>query len=176
MKTEMNILKSFISALLILLFLGCSSTPKAQNMVYSGRVSGKFSQFLVNEISVVSTTRGGQLSADEKYEAGLEAFESALKESLLAHGLFNETGRFQLKVRIMKVLQPPGHFDLKVTAHVRYTLTDSRTGKVVFKETIISDYTAHSGDAVFLDNRRRLANEGAGKRNIALFLGQLSQL
>jgi len=161
---------SLIATLTVLLFVGCSSTPKSQNMVYSGKVSGKFNHFLLNGINSVSTTRGGQLSAEEKHEAGIEAFESALKESLLINGLFSDKGRFHLKVRILKVLQPPGHFDLEVTAHVMYTLADSTTGKVVFKETVISDHTAHSTDAFFLDNRRRLANEGAGKRNIALFL------
>ena len=172
----MSTLKTFVAALTMLMLFGCASTPKFQNMIYSGKVSGKFNKFLVNEICVAGTTRGRHLSADKKFETSTEAFEAALKESLHAHGLFSDTGRFQLKAHILKILQPPGNFDMKVTTHVRYTLVDSTTDKIMFKETVISDYTAYSTDALMSDKRHRLANEGSGKTNIAQFLNQLSQL
>jgi hypothetical protein len=65
---------------------------------------------------------------------------------------------------------------MEVITHVEYTLTDSATDKIVFNKTIIGDYTAATGDALTSITRRRLANEGSGKRNIALFLDEISQL
>lgn len=65
---------------------------------------------------------------------------------------------------------------MKVTTHVAYTLVDSKSDKIVFKETIIADHTAFTAEALSSIKRRRLANEGSGKSNIAQFLNQLSQL
>jgi len=145
-------------------------------MIYSGKVSGKYHQVLINGVAITGITRGRQLKTLKESEMSTEAFGAALKESLRAQGLFSENGRFRLKAHILKVMQPPGRFNMTVTTHVEYKLVDSTTDKIVFKTTVIADYTAGTGDALTSITRRRLANEGSGKRNIALFLDELSQL
>ncbi|MDD2600101.1 MAG: hypothetical protein PHO37_12890 [Kiritimatiellae bacterium] len=167
----------FLTAAVTLLMLGgCATPPSAENMIYTGKVSGKFNKALINEVSLAATTRSTSLAAITSSEISSETFDAALKESLQARGLYSESGRFQLQAHILKIVQPPGNFTMKATTHVQYTLVDRASGKVFFKESVIADHTAITSDAFTGIKRRRLALEGAGKGSIAQFLDQLSQL
>jgi hypothetical protein len=88
----MNEVKIFEVALTMLTLFGCAFAPKSQNMIYSGKVAGKFNKALINEVCVVSVTRGRQLNADEASETSIESFETALKASMQAHELFSDLG------------------------------------------------------------------------------------
>lgn len=168
---------NFLAAAIAMLILsGCATSPTAGNMIYTGRVSGKFNKALLNEIAVTETTRGGPTATIKSTEIATETFDAALKESLQTRGLYSEAGRFQLQAHILKIEQPPGRFAMKVTTHVQYTLMEVASGKVFFKETVVADHTAITSDALTSIKRRRLALEGSGKGNIAQFLDQLSQL
>ena len=164
----MNTVKIIVETLILLMLLGCASAAKTQNMTYFGRVSGKYHPALKNEVGVAKTTGRSEISN--------EAFGNALKESLRRKKLFSNSGRYQLEVKILKVTQPPGRFNMTVTTHVKYTLVDSTTNKIVFKETIVATHTAFTTDALTSMKRLRLANEGSAKRNIAQLLNQLSKL
>lgn len=172
----MNPVKTIVCAATLLMLCGCASPPRARHMIYSGKISGKFNPALINAIAIAPTTRGRQLNAVSSAEFDTEAFDAALQESLRAHALFSDSARFQLQAHILKILQPPGRFNMKVTTHIEYTLTESATAKIIFKNTVIADYTAETGDTLTSIARRRQANEGAGMSNIAHFLEQLSQL
>jgi hypothetical protein len=66
--------------------------------------------------------------------------------------------------------------DFKVTTEVEYTLVEKASGKVLFRETLRTPFTAGVGDAFVAVKRLRLANEGAAKENIAALLKRLSAL
>ncbi|MFA7172559.1 MAG: hypothetical protein WC340_03955 [Kiritimatiellia bacterium] len=172
----MKQIKLLTAAITLLMLGGCATAPIAGNMIYTGKVYGKFNKVLINEVAVAKTTRAAPRAAIKSTEINSEAFDVALKESLRKHGLYWESGRFQLQAHILKIVQPPGRFDMKVTTQVQYTLVEIASGNVFFKETITSDHTAIASDAFTSIKRRRLALEGAGKGNIAQFLDQLSQL
>jgi len=172
----MNPLQTIVCAATLLMLCGCASPPRARHMIYSGKVSGRFNPALLNAITTVPATRGRQLNAVSSAEFDTEAFDAALQQSLRAHALFSDSGRFQLQTHILKIIQPPGRFNMKVTTHIEYTLVESATAKSVFKNTVIADHTAFAPEALTSIKRRRLANEGAGRSNIAHFLEQLSQL
>lgn len=169
-------MKLMTTVLALLMLSGCTTAPRAENMIYTGKVSGKFNKALINEVAVAETTRAASLDAGKSTEIAIESFGAAVKESLLARGLYREGGRFQLQAHILKIEQPPGSFTMKVTTHVQYTLVESATGKVFFKETVTADHTAITSDALTSIKRRCLALEGAGRSNIAQFLDQLSNL
>ena len=77
---------------------------------------------------------------------------------------------------MLSVDQPFMGFDLEVTTYVEYSLVDSTNDSVIFKETIIAPYTATMSDAFAAIKRLRLANEGAGQKNIEMLLEKLSEL
>ena len=76
----------------------------------------------------------------------------------------------------MSVAQPLLGLDMTVTTHVRYTLKDTQSGSVVLDKMLVASYTATVGDAFVGAKRLRLANEGSARKNIGLFLEELSKL
>ncbi len=71
--------------------------------------------------------------------------------------------------------QPLAGFDMTVKASVKYTLTDTQTGKKVFDEFVSTSHTATMGDTVIGVQRLRLANQGAIKKNIKALIDLLVQ-
>ena len=166
---------------LIILFMsiylaGCASGAKLEYMAYQGS-KNDYPIELKNNVEVSSVVGGIKTNSLAKSEISNGAFLGALKKSLLSQGLFSEKGKYQLAAKIMRVDQPlVGGFNMEVTTHVVYILTDSSNSKIIFKEKIISSYTASATDAFIGANRLRLANEGSGKNNIELFLKKISSL
>ena len=77
---------------------------------------------------------------------------------------------------MIKVDQPSFGFDMTVTTHVQYVLTDTTNHSVILDEVIVAPHTATTGDAFAGYKRLQLANEGSGKKNIEGFLEKLSEL
>ncbi len=94
-------------------------------------------------------------------------FMEALRQSLAANTMLaTENARFNLAAELVQLKQPMMGFDMTVTAHVKYTLTNIATGKVVWSQDITTPYTAKMSDAFLGVKRLQLANEGAIKANI----------
>ena len=77
---------------------------------------------------------------------------------------------------MVEIDQPSFGFDMTVTTHVRYVLTDTTINSVIYDEIIVAPHTATVGDAFAGVKRLRLANEGSGKKNIEGLLEKLSKL
>lgn len=121
-------------------------------------------------------TGGEETNSAWTSEISSDAFSCAVKESLLAQGLLSNKGRYKLKLEMLKVDQPMFGFDMEVTTHVQYILTDTSNNSIILNETIVAPHTATFGDAFAGVKKLRLANEGAGKKNIESLLEKLSAL
>jgi len=167
----------FVVSFSIFLF-GCATGAKMENMAYtdSDATQKNYDEKLKNEVAVSSVSGGEDTNPAWTSEISDENFSGALKESLAKQGLLSETGKYKLKVTLVKVEQPLFGLDMTVTTHVNYTLTDSQENKVVYENTVVTPYTATVGDAFVGVQRLRLANEGSGKENIKTLLDELSKL
>lgn len=107
-------------------------------------------------------------------KVGNEDFKTALTESLrLAGMLADGAGRYTLKASLVSLDQPLVGFDMTVTATVQYSVTDMRTGAVVWQETVATPHTARVAESFLGTTRLRLANEGAVRKNIAQLIERL---
>lgn len=171
----MNIIR-FTSILAICVFLfGCASGAKMENMIYQGDQKA-YDNSLENNVEVASVSGGESTNALWTSEISNEAFSGAVKQSLSEQGLLSENGIYQLQVKMIKVDQPSFGFDMTVTTHVQYILTDTSNNSVILDEVIVAPHTATTGDAFAGYKRLQLANEGSGKKNIEGFLEKLSEL
>lgn len=171
----MKILKLAFIFLVSAYLFGCASPAKMENMVYQGNQKA-YPEQLRKNVDVSSVSGGKKTNPAWTSEIDDEAFSGALKQSLSAQGLLSDKGGYQLEARLLKVEQPMFGFDIKVTTHVQYILTDVKTNSVVLDKTVVSPYTATVGDAFAAVKRLRLANEGSGKKNIEGLLDKLSAL
>ena len=157
-----------------LLLTGCASGAKMQNMVATPNLS--YNLGLKKQISAQQVTGGSETSPLWTSEISCQSFKAAIESSLKSEGLFSDKGRYTLKANIIDVGQPFMGFNMTVTTHVRYILTDVRTNKIVLDEIIVTPFTATVSDAFVAVTRLRLANEGAGKANIKGLLKKLASL
>ncbi|MDO8827591.1 hypothetical protein [Methylophaga sp.] len=171
----MKLAKMTLILAAMLYLSGCASGAKVENMAYQG-AQKNYSEALKQSVEVGDVTGGKETNPLWTSEISSEAFSSAVKQSLSDQGLLSENGRYKLTVNMLSVEQPFMGFDLEVTTYVQYSLVDSQDNSVVFKETIIAPYTATMNDAFAAVKRLRLANEGAGQKNIEMLLEKLSEL
>lgn len=171
----MKLAKMTLILAAMLYLSGCASGAKVENMAYQG-AQKNYSEELKQSVEVGDVTGGKETNPLWTSEISSEAFSSAVKQSLSDQGLLSENGRYKLTVNMLSVEQPFMGFDLEVTTYVQYSLVDSQDNSVVFKETIIAPYTATMNDAFAAVKRLRLANEGAGRKNIEMLLEKLSEL
>ena len=154
---------------------GCASSAKMENMAYQGQPKD-YSEKLKKNVEIASVSGGEETNPAWTSEISDEEFSGAIKQSLLWQGLLADDGRYELEVKLLEVDQPLFGFDLTVTTHVQYILTDTKDGAVIFDETIVAPHTATMDDSFAAVKRLRLANEGSGKKNIRSFLWKLSKL
>lgn len=171
----MKLAKMTLILAAMLYLSGCASGAKVENMAYQG-AQKNYSAELKQSVEVGDVTGGKETNPLWTSEISSDAFSTAVKQSLSDQGLLSENGRYKLTVNMLSVEQPFMGFDLEVTTYVEYSLVDSEDNSVVFKETIIAPYTATMNDAFAAVKRLRLANEGAGQKNIEMLLEKLSEL
>ena len=110
---------------------------------------------------------------------GNDEFRGALESSLKLAGLLERNigeGKFLLCAQLLQVDHPFIGGDMTVATHILYILTDLKSGKEVYQNTISAKYTATISDSFFGVNRLRIANEGSGRENIARLIEGLRQL
>ena len=169
-------LANFIFILMIASYLtGCASSAKMENMIYLGGQKN-YSNEIQENLKLAEVSGGKKTNPLWTSEIDNEAFSGAVIQSLESQGLYSEDGQYRLKVDLLKVNQPLFGLDLKVTTHVRYTLTDVTSGELVFDEIVVAPYTASVGDSFMAVKRLRLANEGSAQKNIKGLLEKLSDL
>ncbi len=172
----MNVVKLCVLSLTLGLLYGCASGAKQQNMVYDQTSGLDYDAALYGEIEVAEVAGGEETNPLWTSEISDAAFRDAVEMSLVSQRLWGEDARYALAVELMEVDQPLFGLDFTVTTEVRYCLTDTRTGEVLMDEQVSGQHTATPGDAFIAVKRLRLANEGAGKDNIAGLLEKLAEL
>jgi hypothetical protein len=110
------------------------------------------------------------------------ALQLALEESLLGVGMRalapEPAPRFELKAELVQLDQPlvPA-LGVTVGTAVRYTLTDTAAGRVLYQRRIANTEDAGFTEAMLSPPERlRIANERALRANIALLLRDLVTL
>lgn len=136
----------------------------------------KYASEIQENVALAEVTGGTNTNPAWTPEIENEAFYGAVKETLKSQGLYSDQGKYRLEAKILEVDQPLVGFDLMVTAHIRYILTNTDSGKVVLDETVVAPHTSTVSDAFVAVKRLRLANEGAAKKNIEGLLNRLSEL
>ncbi len=172
----MKIFNAVLVSVLTLTLYGCASPAKFENMAHTQASGRVFDNALKKEVTVKPVQGGEDTNPLWTSEISSESFQKAVEQSLASNGLLSKSGRYKLKVILAKIDQPLFGLDLTVTTHVNYVLVDSKTDKIIFNELVVTPYTATFSDAAFAVKRLRLANEGAGKKNIEGLLKKLSNV
>ncbi len=171
----MKIVKYMFIFTVCLYLGGCASGAKMENMVFKGDQK-TYPAALKNNLEVTKVAGGEETNPLWTSEISNEAFSGAVKESLIAQGLYSDGGKYQLEVRMTQVDQPLFGLSLTVVTHVRYVLINKEDRSIVINEMVVAPYTATVGDAFAAIKRLRLANEGSAKKNIEGLLNELSRL
>ena len=166
---------------LAILITGCASPARVDQMTASGGLSRTVAQDspLKGSIGIKEVTGGRETNPMWVSSVSSVDFESALEDSLLSAGLLNpvpSSGRFQLIADLVRLDQPMFGFDLTVTATVRYSVVERRTGKEIYSRVIPTPFTATVSDAFLAVTRLKIANEGTIKKNIEALIAELVKL
>jgi len=106
-----------------------------------------------------------------------QALLDALNKSQIFSGVVEgNAGDYWLTVMFFSLEQPVIGFSMTVKMEAGWTLKRAADGVVVWQESIKSEYTATTGDALDGARRLRLATEGAARNNISQGLGKISKL
>ena len=171
----MNTFKLFFVIVVVGGLLGCATGAKMEGMTFQGDKK-TYPVALMANIDIDKVSGGQETNPAWTSEISDDAFLAALKESLMAQGLYNPDGKLMLEAQLLNVDQPAFGFDLTVTTHIRYTLVNSVNNSTLFEETVVTPHTATVKDAFVAVTRLRLANEGSAKKNIESFLEKISSL
>lgn len=164
-----------------LLFVGCASASKFENMavrdtLYRDEVR---SSAFKKTLSVKKVAGGKETNPLWASQVSNEAFQSALESSMNINDLLAENeneAKFDLYTTLQKLDQPLFGLDLTVTSEVNYRVTDKKSKDTIMDENISASYTATFSDSMIGIQRLRLANEGAVRENIRLFIVRLLEI
>jgi hypothetical protein len=122
---------------------------------------------------------GGGEPDTEDSNVGDDQLRQAVLSALQQYGLLQTDdmkAQFRLNVMLVRLSHPAADLNLTVNSQLRYTLTRTDTGAVLFNDVIRASYTATLGDEFVAFLRLRLAKEGSVRANIAAFLDRLRAL
>lgn len=126
---------------------------------------------LFEAVTVAPVNGGKKTNPLWTSEVSNEDFAEALRQSFAAHAMLaTDSGDYRLDAELVKLKQPVMGIDMSVTSDVKYTLTNTATGAVVFEDVISKKYTAKMSDAFVGVKRLQLANEGSIKSNISALI------
>lgn len=129
------------------------------------------SSSLRKSITVAEVSGGKETNPLWASNVGNTEFKAALEQSLMLHALHEAaTPLYKLEANLIKIDQPFVGFDMTVGARVSYRLATVDTNERVYEREVQCEYTAALSDAFLGYERLRLANEGAIKKNISIFI------
>ncbi|PHQ82023.1 MAG: hypothetical protein COB66_00945 [Coxiella sp. (in: Bacteria)] len=136
------------------------------------------SPLLKNSISVTSIQGGESTSPILESQVNNKSLKEALIESLKNAKLYAtlSSSRYKLTANLLELKKPLVGFSMTDACKVRYTITNKKTYKIIFNKIISNQYTAKFSASVFGIKRLRLANEGAIRKNITIFIENLYKL
>ena len=175
----MPIFRLLFASVFAIVLTGCASPAKIDGMTVSDNQTQalQFDKPLHDNLHLSEVNGGDKTNPLWTSEIDGADFHAALSQSLDKAGLLSASSEapFTLRANLLKVDQPLFGLDFEVTTEVEYTLVEKASGKVLFRETLRTPFTAGVGDAFVAIKRLRLANEGAAKENIAALLKRLSE-
>ncbi len=170
------IARLFFSILLLTSLAACASGARSGAMtapVTEATVISDTSS-LKKAITVSEVTGGSETNPLWMSEVGNPEFKTALEQSLTLNAMYEtERPRYRLEAKLMELDQPYAGFDATVGSRVFYRLGRAEDNDLVYQTEISCEYTANFSDALLGVERLRLANEGAMKKNITLFMEAL---
>ena len=127
----------------------------------------------------VAVTGGRQTNPLWASQVSNADFKHAVEDSLLRYRFFSRVqtsgADYRIEVALKELKQPIRGFVIAVSAKVYWRLTNAKSGKAVWQQTIDRRFTAGGGDirdAQMLE----AANEGAIRENIKTALQEMGQL
>ena len=150
-----------------IILVGCASPSDPAAMVPTNAIVGKTHSGSVN----LAVSGGHETNGLWTSQVSSKDFQTALESSILHYGVFsrviqNGGADYRLDVSLVRLAQPLIGFNMTVTSTVAWRLADTKTGRVLWEQTIVSPYTATISDAFIGIERLKLANEGAIRESI----------
>ncbi len=125
---------------------------------------------LKQSMTIAEVTGGEETSPLWISKVDNEGFLEALTLSLQQHTMLaTSNGPLTLRVTLVQLEQPFAGFDMEVTSTVRYVVEHQARG-IIFDETIKHVHLQDFSSAFVGSKRLQLANEGAIRNNIRLFI------
>ena len=160
---------------------GCATPARPDQMVAATAPAHRAAvpAALRESIGVRDVTGGRETNPLWVSNVGSAEFERALEDSLRNAGLLSPVrggARYQLSADLKKLDQPIMGFDMTVTATINWHLVERSSGRNVLQREIGTPYTAKMGDAFLGQERMKLANEGAIRRSIEVFIEEILRL
>jgi hypothetical protein len=166
-----------IMTAILALLSGCATTATHEGMTPQSFEGGTKHQKTVT----VNISGGKELDEMGRTQISNAELKKALVDSITKARTFSRViegngGDYLLTVAIISIDQPlfGGSFTVKMEA--AWTLTDTASGKTVWREGIQSEHTTTMDEAFAGVERLRLATEGAARNNISQGLVKISKL
>ncbi len=174
-------LKSALAAVALLAALGaCGAPARPDAMIPESVAPLARSSPLFGAIALGEVSGGEETELLSPSKVGDRELAEAVRRSLAGAGYLSADearAAFRLTVFLVGLKHPrAGLATLTVNSVVRYTLLRVDGGDVVFDDRIVASHSATMDDTVIVFKRRRLANEGSIRANIAAFLERLGRL
>jgi hypothetical protein len=159
---------------------GCAAQPAQteQMVAVAAETSKPLDLSLVRGICLEDVAGGKETNPLWTSQVGTGDLRTALELSLDSHGLLQRTSApcpYRLFANLLDLKQPLVGFDSTVTSTVDYKLIARASGQSYMHETVTASYTASMSDAFYGVKRLQLANEGAIRENIRIFIHKLMQ-
>lgn len=175
----MTSLRLLLASALIALCAGCASPAQISGMSVAAdqAMATGHNSSLQHNVQVSEVNGGDKTNPLWTSEIEGSDFGTALKQSLANANLLGDVSApYLLRANLLRVDQPIIGFSFEVTSEVEYTLVESRTSNVLWREIIRTPFTAGMGDSLIGIKRLRLANEGSARANITALLKRMSEL
>ena len=158
------------------LLVGCASAPQAENMaIWPGDLTRvQVGENLKDGVVVKEVLGGKETSSAGKPELGNRELKEALTRSFRRVHILspNETGKYYVSAKVIHV----DRVTSLVTTAIQYIVVESSSKKEIYNKVIRAMHHSTVGDALWGLKRLRLAIEGATKKNITMFVRELSEL
>lgn len=179
-------LACLLAALLALGLAGCGTPSRPLPMIVAPldalQLRGWVPEVLRAQVAVQPVRGGAETGMWWGSLVSAGVLQHALEESLHAVGMSppapQPPSRFQLEAHLVLLEQPMvPPVGVTVGVAVRYTLTDTTVGRVIYERRIYNQDEASFSDAMLSPSERlRIANERAVRANIVLLLRDLVSL
>ncbi|WP_312933910.1 hypothetical protein [Pseudomonas sp.] len=175
----MTYLRLLLVSAFIAVCTGCASPAQVANMTVPADQAraNTYSTDLHQRVQVAEVNGGNKTNPMWTSDVDGPDFAAALKQSLTnAQLLGGASAPYSLRANLLRVEKPVFGFSFTVTSEVEYTLLQTTTNQVLWREIVRAPFTAGVSDAFAGIKRLRLANEGSVRTNISTLLKRLSEL